>query len=93
MTNEPFPPSSKRLPRVPHLGASNGGAALDSAAAAALRMGLVAPGGHIVCLERFSNSLGVQVIQAGVDAGGCPAAHLRPLPGRGGSVTPPVCGP
>ncbi|GBF94889.1 pyruvate kinase [Raphidocelis subcapitata] len=52
---------------VPHLGTSTGGAALDSAAAAALRMGLVAPGGHIVCLERFSNSLGVQVIQAGGD--------------------------
>lgn len=54
---------------MPHIG-SGGGDALDSATSAALRMGLVAPGGHVVCLERFSNSLGVHVVEAGSTAGG-----------------------
>jgi hypothetical protein len=61
----PLPPPR----RVPHFG-NGGAAALDNAAAAALRMGLVKPGGHIVCLERFSNTLGVHVTEAGLQEAG-----------------------
>lgn len=75
--------------RVPHIG-SSGGAALDTATAAALRMGLVRPGGHVVCLERFSNSLGVHVIEAGAAAGAraCLGASIRCLDSLALSVCP-----